>query len=50
MVDAIDHRHVCKIKRAHAFQARDVDAVLACVGAATMVRVDAAPRTEIVLR
>lgn len=49
MVDTIDHRHVGKIKRAHAFQARDVDPVPVRVGAAAMVRVDATQRAEVVL-
>src|SRR6516164_9916575 len=50
MIDAVDHRHVGKIKRAHALQARGIDPVLVRVGAAAMVRVDAASRAEVVLR
>jgi len=38
MIDAVDHRHVGKIKRAHAFEASDVHPVLSRVGAATMVQ------------
>src|ERR1043166_154887 len=50
MVDPVDHRHIGEIERAYAFEARDVDAVLVLVRAAAMVRVDPAPRAEIMLR
>jgi hypothetical protein len=50
MIDAVDHRHFGKIKRAHAFQAGDVDTVLVEIGTAAMVGVDAAFRTKIMLR
>ena len=50
MVDAVNHRHVVKIKWAHAFETRGVDPILVRVGAAAMVCVDAAPRAKVVLR
>lgn len=47
-VTFVDRDHV-KVKRADAFQAGGVDAVLVGVRAALMVRVDAAFRTEVML-
>jgi len=50
VVDAVDHRHILEVERADTLQAGDVDAVLVRIGAAAMVGVDAAFRTEVVLR
>jgi hypothetical protein len=50
MSDAVIHRHFGEVEWAHAFEASDVDAVLSRVGAALVMRVDAAFRAKIVLR
>ena len=50
MSDAVIHRHFGEVEWAHAFEASDVDGVLSRVGAALVMRVDAAFRAKIVLR
>jgi hypothetical protein len=50
MIDAVDHRHVGKIKRLTPFKHATLTPYWFGLGAAAMVRVDAAPRAEVVLR
>ena len=50
MVDSIPRRHRLKVKRIDALQTSNVVAVLIWIGAALMMRVDAAYGTEVVLR
>src|SRR5689334_6171945 len=47
MIDAVAHRHLVEIKRAHACEARKIDTILIGIGAALVMRVDAAARTKI---
>lgn len=48
MIQTVERRHVCNIKRVDPVEAPDVEAVLLGIGAALMMGIDAANGAEVV--